>query len=285
MSTRALVLSGGGFAGAAWMVGLIEGLRAGGVDLHDADLVVGTSAGARTGAQLATGALGAVAETMRSGRAPRIDTPVGMERFVEASMGIVAETRDGQEAARRIANLAPLGAALAPRGQREAAVAELVPVREWPRRRLAIAAVDAESGARAVFEAGGGVELLDAVLASGALPGIYELTTIAGRRYADGGIHSLYNADLAAGHDVVVIVSPMALNPYFQARLDAERAALGEARVRVVVADERSLAAVGPDPISTATVPAALAAGTAQAEREVASLRLAWSQRSLSSPG
>jgi NTE family protein len=42
------------------------------------------------------------------------------------------------------------------------------------------------------------VSLVDAVLASGALPGIFALTEVDGRRYADGGVHSLYNADLAA---------------------------------------------------------------------------------------
>jgi NTE family protein len=276
MSTRALVLSGGGFAGAAWMVGLIDGLRAGGVDLRDADLIVGTSAGARTGAQLATGALGATADLIRSGRAPAIDVPVALDRFVAASMRIVAEVGVGQEAARRIANLAPLGTALAPSGQRERAFAALVPVHEWPRQRLAITAVDAESGARVAFEAGSGVSLLDAVLASGALPGIFALTEIDGRGYADGGVHSLYNADLAAGHDTVVVLSPMALNPYTQAQLDPERAALGDATVRVVIADEPSLAAIGPNPISPEAAPAALAAGAAQAERELAALQAVW---------
>src|SRR5256885_15444383 len=49
--TRALVLSGGGPGGAAWMLGFIDGLRRDGVDLGEADLVVGTSAGAPPGAQ------------------------------------------------------------------------------------------------------------------------------------------------------------------------------------------------------------------------------------------
>jgi dihydrofolate reductase len=52
--SSALVLSGGGNAGAAWMAGIISGLQQQGVGLGDADLIVGTSAGARVGAQLAT---------------------------------------------------------------------------------------------------------------------------------------------------------------------------------------------------------------------------------------
>jgi NTE family protein len=54
---RALVLSGGGNAGAAWMAGIITELQQQGAGLGNADLIVGTSAGARVGAQLATGVL------------------------------------------------------------------------------------------------------------------------------------------------------------------------------------------------------------------------------------
>src|SRR5436190_1122947 len=49
ITNKAVVLSGGGFAGGAWMLGLIDSLADRGVDLGDADLIVGTSAGARTG--------------------------------------------------------------------------------------------------------------------------------------------------------------------------------------------------------------------------------------------
>lgn len=52
---RAVVLGPGGVAGTAWMAGLVSGLRRGGVDLGEAGLIVGTSAGAIVGAALATG--------------------------------------------------------------------------------------------------------------------------------------------------------------------------------------------------------------------------------------
>jgi NTE family protein len=54
-TTRALVLGGGAIAGLAWMAGLASGLRRERVDLADADLIVGTSAGAIVGTMLATG--------------------------------------------------------------------------------------------------------------------------------------------------------------------------------------------------------------------------------------
>jgi NTE family protein len=265
--TRALVLSGGGSAGAAWMVGLIEGLRERNIDLGAADLIVGTSGGARTGAQLATGTLGQVAGMYRRGEAPPATAPVPLDRFVAASMGILAEAH-GQEAARRIANLEPLGDRLGDAAERRAAIAAQLPVQEWPDKPLAIVAVDAETGTRVAFEASSDVPLLDAVTASGALPGIYPLVTIDGRSYADGGAHSLYSADLAAGHDIVTIVSPISLNPFLQGQLDAEVAILGDATVNVIIADEASLAAIGPDPLAVDTMPAALDAGAARAQRE-----------------
>ncbi len=54
MST-ALVLGGGGVAGIAWELGVIDALANAGVDLRTADRIIGTSAGAAVGAQLRTG--------------------------------------------------------------------------------------------------------------------------------------------------------------------------------------------------------------------------------------
>ena len=42
MNERALVLGGGGVAGIAWTTGLLFGLSEQGVDLRDAELIVGT---------------------------------------------------------------------------------------------------------------------------------------------------------------------------------------------------------------------------------------------------
>ena len=71
---------------------------------------------------------------------------------------------------------------------------------------------------------------------------------------------------------------------YLRARLDAEIAALGPATVRVVTADEDSLAAIGSDALSAGTAQAALDAGTAQARREISALRAIWPSRGRSFP-
>ncbi len=49
---RGQCLSGGGAAGNAWLIGVIAGLFQGGVDVTEADLIIGTSAGSTAAAQI-----------------------------------------------------------------------------------------------------------------------------------------------------------------------------------------------------------------------------------------
>src|SRR5258706_1835656 len=53
---RALVLGGGGFVASSWIAGLITGMAESGIDVRDADVLIGTSSGARVAWQLASGA-------------------------------------------------------------------------------------------------------------------------------------------------------------------------------------------------------------------------------------
>src|ERR1700722_16909536 len=52
MSGRALVLGGGGASGNAWAIGIIAGLFDAGLDVTQADLIIGTSAGSTVAAQI-----------------------------------------------------------------------------------------------------------------------------------------------------------------------------------------------------------------------------------------
>ena len=60
-----------------------------------------------------------------------------------------------------------------------------------------ITAVDAVTGEFTVFTADSGVDLVDAVAASCAVPGVWPPVTIGDRRFVDGGVRSPVNADLA----------------------------------------------------------------------------------------
>jgi NTE family protein len=258
------------------MFGMVHALRDEGIDLGVADLIVGTSAGARVGACIATGTLDHAVAMYQRAQVPQLTVPVPVSAFASAAMAVVSETSDRQEAARRIANFEPLGPSLVPDRDRRRMIEAHLPAKEWPATRLEIVAVDAASGRRVTFDRTSGVSLLDAVTASGALPGLFPLATIGSKRYADGGVHSPFNADLAAGSDVVVVLSPMAADPNFRGLLDTEIATLGHATVEVITPDEASLTAIGPNVLASETAAAALGAGTAQAAREHEPLTTTW---------
>jgi NTE family protein len=64
---------------------------------------------------------------------------------------------------------------------------------------MIIGAVDAHTGELAAFDRDSGVDLVDAVAASTAAPGLVPTVSIHGARYIDGGVRSLDSADLASG--------------------------------------------------------------------------------------
>ena len=94
-----------------------------------------------------------------------------------------------------------------PEAERRAIIASRLPHPVWPPQRLKIVAVDAESGEERVFDNDSGVDLVDAVAASCAVPGVWPPVTIGEHRYMDGGMRSITNADLAQDAERVLVVS------------------------------------------------------------------------------
>src|ERR1039457_2387648 len=216
----ALVVGGGGAAGQAWEIGIIAGLAEAGLDMTEAaDLVVGTSAGATAAAQVRSGI--PTAELLASVLSPPVQ-PAGQnrERPPSLPMATVFERRravggPGTPAPhprrtvgavwagdlRRAIGAFGLGSdsMLGPgAGQRRAMVAARLPRPEWPDRPMIVVAVDAHTGELAAFDRDSGVDLVDAVTASTALPGLTPTHSINGTRYINGGVRSPDNADLAS---------------------------------------------------------------------------------------
>lgn len=101
---RALVLGPGGHVGTAWMAGLACGLRRDGVDLGEADLIVGTSAGAIVGTLLATGQDPGRLATSARHAAHRPNVDPGRMGTVFAVLG--DRSLEPAEARRRVGRLA-----------------------------------------------------------------------------------------------------------------------------------------------------------------------------------
>ena len=89
-----------------------------------------------------------------------------------------------------------------------AIVASRLPGAHWPDRTILITAVDAQTGEPVVFDRHSGVDLVDAVAASTSGGG--SAYRIGDGRYIDGGYRSnAENADLAAGYERVLVLSPL----------------------------------------------------------------------------
>jgi len=212
---RALVLAGGGAAGNAWELGLISGLSDAGVDLVEADLIVGTSAGSTVAAQITSGTRPAdlyaavLTEPPRPGSGDgrsargRANGPSGPS-YLEWSDRIIGSAADASDMRRRMGAAAlDLDPSDASSQRWRAIVAARLPSQQWPQQPVLITAVDARTGEPVVFDRHTGIDLVDAVAASTG-----NGYRIGENRYINGGYRRSENADLAAGYGRVLILSP-----------------------------------------------------------------------------
>jgi NTE family protein len=260
--SRALVLGGGGVAGIGWEAGLITGLRERGVDLGAADLVIGTSAGSVVGTMVRQGAdLRALVSQVAEAETGAAPMKVDMEQVMKAFMFMFDDSLDPLESRRKVGELAMK---VGGDGSRLAQIADRLPSHEWPEKPLLITAVDAEEGSLQVWRADSGAPLPLAVASSCCVPCVFPPVEIGGRHYIDGGVHSITNADLAAGHDRVVIVEPLAhLTP--RSVLRRELARLEGARTAAIGPDQPAVEAFGTDVLNPGLWLPAFEAGLAQA--------------------
>jgi NTE family protein len=283
MAGRALVLAGGGVTGIAWELGILTGLHDRGLDVRDADLIVGTSAGSSVGAQITSGvdletlfAAQLVPPEQSAERSVAFD-PSAMAKAVQGLMA--SGPWDPRTLRARIGSYA-LGASAVPEAERRAIIASRLPAAEWPRdRALLIVAVDVQTGEERIFDRDSGVFLVDAVAASCAVPGVWPPVTIAGHRYMDGGMRSTTNADLARGYGRVLILSPLgmdSLGPFGNPQEEVAQLEQAGSTVRVVTPDATATQALGPNPLDPARREAAARAGRTQGETLAASLQAFW---------
>ncbi|GAA2710913.1 patatin-like phospholipase family protein [Actinoplanes palleronii] len=273
---KALVLGGGGVTGVAWEIGLLHGLAEHGVDLTDAGLFVGTSAGSSTAAQVLSGVpLADLYEAQLAGPGTEIPARLGLGGLLQY---LVAGIWPGDPARGRAwLGRRALRADTVPEAERRAVIARRIGDGGWPATRLLIPAVDATTGAARIFDAAAGVPLIDAVAASCAVPLVWPPVTIDGVRYIDGGIRSIANADLAAGSRQVVVLAPATQSVRPSGRPSAQVAALGPSvRGAVVSPSAAARSAIGTNPLDPARRRPAAEAGRAQAATEAPHLRTLW---------
>jgi NTE family protein len=287
---RALVLGGGGSTGNAWLIGVVAGLLDAGLDVTDADLVVGTSAGSTAVAQLTGADPAALLAEALAPAPPARTAPPGASgaparpvvNHLERTAALIAAAHDPADMRRRIGAgaLALEAAADGTYSARwRATVAARLPHQDWPDRAVLITAVDARTGEPVVLDRASGVDLADAVAAScsSGLP-----YAIGERRYVDGGYRRGENADLAAGCARVLVLSPfggrtrmpLAWGLHLDAQVEELRA--GGSRVETVGPDAGSAHLFGPRAMDPTLRPEAARAGFAQGRALVGPLGRFW---------
>jgi NTE family protein len=280
---RALVLGGGGAAGNAWEIGVIAGLFDAGLDVIEADLIIGTSAGSTTAAQItsATRPPELFASILAEAPQPRTG-PAGSDggraphppvaNLLEMTNRIIAAAEDAADMRRRMGAAAldmDAGSDSSEQTQRRATVAARLPSQRWPQRPMQIVAVDAHTGEPVLFDRHSEVDLVDAVAASTCFGfGAFGPYTIGDKRYIDGGYRaSSENADLAAGYERVLVLSPFGgrsrhprdWGTHLAAQVDELRAR--GSRVETIFPDGNARDLIGVNALDLSTRPPAARAG------------------------
>jgi NTE family protein len=224
------VLGGGGPVGRAWEMGLAKGFAEQGIDLAVADLIIGTSAGAVVGAQLALKqSLASPPDTSTPPPSPTLRLGVLADAMARAAM-----SPDSEPLRAEIGKMA----LDAPTVSEDASISRsmFAPFtgKTWPDK-LRVVTVNARTGKLQIWCVSSGAPLERAIAASTAAPCFWPPITIDGERYIDGGVRSMLNADLAIGAGIVVAVSCFGLTdeatpPFFKTLNSASLAGLDGVR-------------------------------------------------------
>jgi NTE family protein len=273
MTTRALVMGGGGVAGIAWETGILLGiadeLPAAAQALLESDVLLGTSAGSAVVAQLGSGlSLAELFARQVDEASAEIDPGVGIDGIAELFLAAVSDPDATLTQRRQRIGAVALAAGTVAEPVRREVIAQRLPSHVWPERALRVTAIDVDTGELALFDRDSGVALVDAVAASCAVPGAWPPVTIADRRYMDGGIGSTINLHLAADCAEAVVLVPAGKSaPSVFGAGAAEELDEFAGAVLGVFADDESLAAFGPNPLDPKCRPACARAGSAQGRR------------------
>jgi NTE family protein len=239
-------LGGGGVVGVAWETGVCAGLIEAGVDPREVDVVVGTSAGAIVGAQIASGFLPHLPRE-RTVPPPPNGPAVDRQSLDLMLLGTIFRLWGTMEHTRPeiAAQIGKLTASMPRDAQKgwNQRIAYGMGITQWPQLPLLVNVVDTTTGERRTIDKNDGIDVQAAVAASSAVPGMFPPVELAGGLYMDGQVHSSTNADVLLPYapEQVWIVMPtnrvtgQGIGPHAENMLETEVAALRAAGSKVFV--------------------------------------------------
>jgi NTE family protein len=272
----------------AWQLGYLHRLAHHGIDIADADRMVGTSAGSIVAANVSHGRLGemflesralsltpSVMGVLFPGKAKTPLQQAALDRYYDASDAepatILAIGRGAREAD-------------APGPETMSLALAVVVGEEWEEDALWMTAVDTGTGERCVLTKGTGVSLAHGAAASSAVPGIFSPQPVAGRLCMDGGVCGTgVHLDLLAGAEKALVLSLyqdadlhrslLTLQPGDLTReTDALRAGGTDVRVRAPEQHPMDVAGI----MDPKKVPDAMRMGARQADADAGDIARFW---------
>lgn len=229
---RGVVFGAGGILGGCWSIGALRALQdRTGFDPRTADALVGTSVGSLLALLLSAGVSPEDLVADQYGqptRGPLAESGFDHDTALQAGFALrqlpVGSPQLLARALLRPLHYSPMTflAALCPTGRSSLAqvrklIEHVLPARQWPSP-AHVVATDYDTGRRVLFSARQYPELAaaDAVAASCSIPGWFPPVSIGGRRFVDGSVSSVTNADLLADFalDEVYVLAPMAARSF-----------------------------------------------------------------------
>ena len=293
-AARAVALGGGGEWFIAWMLGYANGLLQSGVDLAQADVTIGTSAGSLVGAAIKGGRLTEFTAALQQ----LGSDPAMANKVLNISEGAPSQARArsvmGQTDQITPATLQEIGRAAmaahnAPDEKYIGSVEGILGLTNWPTGHHTTS-TDCYTGESLIASTDSGVSIAQACAASSSLPGVNGPTWLGDRLCMDGGVStSSTHAEMLEGAKSVLIIAmfdfkahpPKHVNPSFGI---AERVNPGTAEREAAYLRSKGstvhVAIANPDPttnfMDAATIGPAITDGVARGKADAPALAALW---------
>lgn len=281
--TTAIVFGGGGVSGIAWLIGVLAGLVRSGLTVQADCKLIGTSAGSVVGAQFAHGLSPEFLLTRQLSSCVSEKEPFRQysQHAADAKNQVLVHKVAGDlDAARKRIGAFARRSETPDLEQRRLQIESRLAHHDWPSRPLSLTAVNTITGQRVVLDKQSGLKLVEAVMASCAVPGVWPPVPFAETELMDGGIWSMTNADLGDGYDHILILAPLGYsinNPvsgHLNAEIDSLRRSGSE--VQIIVPDEIAKGQIGDNVLDPDRISGSATAGLAQGLLEGKSLNAVW---------
>lgn len=287
---RAIAFGGGGEWFVCWMLGYAVTAKAGGVDLQNVDLTIGTSAGSVMGTYVSAGTIGPAHAKLSQlaahpeAMAEMVVTSTGAESQQRATAVLRAATSSDAADIQAIGRAA-MASQNAPVAGYVASLTQLLGGTSWPSPKHHTTAVDCYTGELVIVSADSGIDIATACAASSALPGVNGPVWLGDHLCMDGGVSpSSTHSDVLAGAERVIVFSMMSRPPKsgsFGFTLRTNPREIQDevthlestgSRVKLVCADPDD----GTDFMDPTQLASALALGAARARDDLADLTSFW---------